>query len=239
MAMKATEQVPAQRPRLSQWIGLILVYLLVPLVLWICGWDTGWREAWVYSGIICIAGVGMRILADWRHPGMMAERVKFGKDQDIKPWDKVLSRLMAMSVGFPLYIVAGLDHRFQWSPAFPLWISILGFVFCVLGYSFAGWALVENRFFSSVVRIQAERGHEVCDSGPYRLVRHPGYAGNILPLAGIVMALSSLWAIIPAVLALIIAVVRTALEDRTLQDELPGYKEYAQRVQYRLIPGIY
>jgi protein-S-isoprenylcysteine O-methyltransferase Ste14 len=108
-----------------------------------------------------------------------------------------------------------------------------------LGYAFAAWALIENRFFSSVVRIQADRGHVVCDSGPYRMVRHPGYAGSIPPLVGMVLALSSMWTLIPAAVALIIAVIRTALEDRTLQDELPGYRDYAGRVRYRLIPGIY
>ena len=146
---------------------------------------------------------------------------------------------MALSIGHPLVIVAGLDHRFGWSPAFPLWLILLGFFLIAFGYAFAVWALVENRFFSSVVRIQTDRGHVVCDSGPYRIVRHPGYAGNILPLLGIVLALSSLWTLIPAAVALVIAVIRTALEDRTLQEELPGYKEYARRVRYRLFPGIY
>jgi protein-S-isoprenylcysteine O-methyltransferase Ste14 len=169
----------------------------------------------------------------------MAERVNFKKTADIKPWDKVLAPLMAVSVGFPLVIVAGLDHRFGWSPAFPLWLNILGFILIAVGYALAVWALVENRFFSSVVRIQTERGHVVCDSGPYRFIRHPGYAGNILPLPGIVLALSSVWTLIPAAVALIIAVVRTILEDRTLLEELPGYQDYAQRVRYRLIPGMY
>jgi protein-S-isoprenylcysteine O-methyltransferase Ste14 len=146
---------------------------------------------------------------------------------------------MALSIGFPLVIVAGLDHRFGWSPAFPVWLNVLGLILIALGYGFAVWALVENRFFYSVVCIQMDRGHEVCDSGPYRIVRHPGYAGNILPLPGIVLALSSVWTIIPAVAALIIAIIRTALEDRTLQEELPGYRDYAQQVRYRLIPGVY
>jgi protein-S-isoprenylcysteine O-methyltransferase Ste14 len=146
---------------------------------------------------------------------------------------------MALSVGFPLVIVAGLDHRFGWSAVFPLWLIVLGIFLIALGYAFSLWALVENRFFSGVVRIQTDRGHVVCDSGPYRIVRHPGYAGNILPLLGIVLALSSLWTLIPAAVALVIAVIRTALEDRTLQEELPGYKEYARRVRYRLFPGIY
>ena len=146
---------------------------------------------------------------------------------------------MALSVGFLLVIVAGLDHRFGWSPVFPLWLIVLGFFLISLGYALAVWALVENRFFSSVVRIQTDRGHVVCDSSPYRIVRHPGYAGNILPLLGIVLALGSLWTLIPAAVALVIAVIRTALEDRTLQEELPGYQEYARRVRYRLFPGIY
>jgi protein-S-isoprenylcysteine O-methyltransferase Ste14 len=135
--------------------------------------------------------------------------------------------------------VAGLDHRYDWSPEFSLWLVVNGFILISLGYVFAAWALAENRFFSSVVRIQTDRGHVVCDSGPYRFVRHPGYAGNILALFGIVLALSSLWTLIPAAVALIIAVIRTVLEDQTLQEELPGYRDYARRVRYRLIPGIY
>ena len=108
-----------------------------------------------------------------------------------------------------------------------------------LSQAFAAWALIENRFFSSVVRIQVDRGQVVCDSGPYRIVRHPGYAGNMLALPGMVLALSSMWTLIPAAVALIIAVIRTMLEDQTLQGELPGYRDYARRVRYRLIPGIY
>jgi protein-S-isoprenylcysteine O-methyltransferase Ste14 len=169
----------------------------------------------------------------------MAERDQAEKSPGVKPWDKVLAPLMAISISFPLIIVAGLDHRHGWSPVFPVWLNILGLVLIAAGYAFAAWALAGNHFFSSMVRIQTERGHVVCDSGPYRIVRHPGYAGNILPLPGIALALGSTWALIPAAVALIIAVIRTALEDRTLQDELSGYRDYARRVRYRLIPGIY
>ena len=146
---------------------------------------------------------------------------------------------MAVSVGFPMVIVAGLDHRYNWTPEFPLWLILLGFVLIALGYAFAAWALAENRFFFSVVRVRADQGHEVCDSGPYRFVRHPGYAGNIPPLLGLTLALNSTWTLIPAVVALIITVIRTALEDRVLQEELPGYRDYASQVRYRLIPGVY
>ena len=222
-----------------QWIRIAVVYLSIPLVLLVCGGDFGWWQAWGYSLLIVAAGIGGRIWAERRHPGLLAERHDTEKYKDAKAWDKVLAPLMALSVSFPLPIVAGLDHRFGWSPAFPLWLIVLGFILTSLGYAFATWALAENRFFSTVVRIQTDRGHAVCDSGPYRLVRHPGYAGNIPPLLGIVLALGSVWALIPAVVTLIITVVRTALEDRTLQEELPGYRDYARRVRYRLIPAIY
>ena len=199
----------------------------------------GWWEAWIYSLMFVVAGIGGRIWVERRHPGLMAERQNVEKLQSAKVWDKVLAPLMAVSLVYPMVIVAGLDHRWGWSPEFPLWLIVLGFILIALGYAFAAWAMAENRYFSSVVRIQEERGHVVCDSGPYRIVRHPGYAGNIPPLLGIVLALGSVWALIPAAAALIIAVTRTSLEDQTLKEELPGYRDYAQRVRYRLIPGIY
>jgi len=229
----------AQPASPRQWIRLVVAYLLIPLVLLVCGGDFGWWQAWGYSLLIVAAGPGGRLWAERRHPGLMAERQNKEAAQSAKAWDKVLAPLMALSVSFPLVIVAGLDHRFGWSPEFPLWLIVLGFLLISLGYAFAAWALAENRFFSSVVRIQTDRGHVVCDSGPYRYVRHPGYAGNILPLFGIVLALGSVWTLIPAVVASLISVIRTVLEDQTLQEELPGYRDYAQHVRYRLIPGIY
>ena len=241
MVSKPDNQKAVQTVSPRQWIGLVVVYLSIPLVLLVCGGDFGWWQAWVYSLLIVAAGIGGRIWAERRHPGLTAERQNTEKIQSAKAWDKVLAPLMALSVGFPfpLVIVAGMDHRRGWSPEFPLWLIVLGFILIALGYAFAAWAFVENRFFSSTVRIQTDRGHVVCDSGPYRIVRHPGYAGNILPLLGIVLALGSLWTLIPAAVALVIAVIRTALEDRTLQEELPGYQAYTRRVRYRLFPGIY
>ncbi len=223
----------------SQWLRLITTCLSIPLILLACGWDVSWWQAWVYSVLFVAAGLGGRLWAEWRHPGLLAERAKYLKAPDVKPWDKVLAPLLAVSLYFPPVIVAGLDHHFGWSPLIPIWLNILGLVLVALGYTFSAWALVENRFFTSMVRIQTDRGHEVCDSGPYRIVRHPGYAGHILPLLGIVLALSSVWTLTPAIVALIITVIRTELEDRTLQDELPEYLEYARRVRYRLVPGIY
>lgn len=225
--------------RLKHWYGTLLTYLLIPKVLMISGGDFGWWQGWLFGVLIVLAGICPRVLAEMKHPGFLAERIKFGKDQHVKLWDKILAPLMAMSFSLLLVIVAGLDHRFGWSPEFPIEINIIGFIIIIIGYSFAGWALVENQFFSILVRIQKERGHKVCDSGPYRIVRHPGYAGNLLAIPGIVLAFSSVYTIIPGVAALIITLLRTKLEDKTLQEELPGYRDYAQKVRYRLIPGIY
>jgi protein-S-isoprenylcysteine O-methyltransferase Ste14 len=223
----------------SQWFSIIITYLSIPAILFFCGWDLSWRQAWVFFVLIVTVGIGGRIWAEHKHPGLHAERSKCLKAQDVKSWDKIIGPLMALSLTFPLVIVAGLDHHFAWSPFFPSWMNLLGFFLITFGYAFASWALIENRFFTSLVRIQKDREHEVCDSGPYRIVRHPGYAGNILALPGIVLALGSVWTLIPVVIAIIIAVIRTELEDRTLQEELKGYKEYVQRVRYKLIPGIY
>ncbi|MFY9150816.1 MAG: isoprenylcysteine carboxylmethyltransferase family protein [Prolixibacteraceae bacterium] len=239
MGSKTVDQNAFKTASPKYWVGSLIIYLLIPLILLICGWDLGWWQGWFYSVLIVVAGIVPRMRAEKSHPGLLEERSKFRKVQNVKSWDKVLAPLMAVSISFPLVIVAGLDHHYIWSPVFPTWLNILGFFLIVLGYSFAGWAFIENRFFSTVVRIQTDRGHMVCDSGPYRIVRHPGYAGNILALPGIVLALGSVWTIIPVIVALIITVIRTALEDRTLQEELSGYRDYVRRVRYRLIPGVF
>ncbi len=239
MSAKTVSEVATQTATSRLWVRLVVAYLLIPAILLICGGDLGWWQAWLYSLLILAAGIGGRMWAEQRHPGLLAERQNIENIQNAKAWDKVLAPLMAVSVGYSMVFVAGLDHRYNWSSEFPLWLIVIGLILISLGYAFAAWALAENRFFSSVVRIQTDRGHVVCDSGPYRFMRHPGYAGNILALFGIVLALGSVWTLIPAAVASIIAVIRTVLEDQTLQEELPGYRDYARRVRYRLIPWIY
>lgn len=132
-----------------------------------------------------------------------------------------------------------MDKYYGWSPGFTTISNIIGLTGLVLGYAFSSWAPIENRFFSGTVRIQTERGHHVVSTGPYRFVRHPGYAGGLLGFLFIPLLLDSLWSFIPAVLLGIVMVVRTALEDKTLQEELPGYREYAQKTRYRLFPGVW
>lgn len=239
MPEKIANKGPARTVSVSQWIRLFGAYILIPLVLLLCGGDIGWWQAWLYFMLIMAAGIGGRIWAEHKHPGLTSERQDKKNFQNAKSWDKVLAPLMAVSVVFPMVIVAGLDHRYSWSPEFPFMLSAIGFILIALGYAFAAWALAENRFFYSVVCIRTDVGHAVCDTGPYRLVRHPGYAGSILPLLGIVLALGSVWALIPAAMASLITVVRTVLEDRTLQEELAGYQDYTKRVPYRLVPWVY
>ena len=116
---------------------------------------------------------------------------------------------------------------------------MIALVLILLGYAFGSWALMENRFFSGVVRIQTERGHHVVSSGPYAIVRHPGYAGALLTYFATPLLLDSPWTFLPVIVMAIVLVVRTVLEDRTLQEELPGYKEFTQKTRYRLVPGVW
>jgi len=237
MGTNPEKAADAENSTPRQWARVIFVYLLIPIILFGFSRDLAWTQAWLFSVMVFGTGIGGRVLAELKHPGLMVERQHVA--QDVKGWDKVLAPLMAISIIFPHVIVAGLDHYHGWTTPFPLWLQTLAGVLILLGYSFTIWALVENRFFSTLVRIQTDRGHTVCDSGPYRFIRHPGYAGDVFASFLITFLLGSWWVMVPAVLALIIAVIRTELEDSALISDLPGYQEYASRVRYRLIPGLW
>jgi protein-S-isoprenylcysteine O-methyltransferase Ste14 len=137
------------------------------------------------------------------------------------------------------YIVAGLDQRYGWTGSFPLAAQIVALAVCALGYALVVWATAANAFFSQIVRIQSECGHAVVTGGPYRYVRHPAYVGAILYELAAPVLLASWWALIPSGLNAILLVLRTALEDRTLQTGLTGYADYARQVRHRLLPGIW
>src|SRR5262249_25800331 len=130
------------------------------------------------------------------------------------------------------------DGRFHWFPL-PAWVCVLGYVLLTCGFVGATWATAVNRHFEPTVRIQTDRDHAVVDQGPYAIVRHPGYAFSLPLMMGMALAMGSLWALIPAGFAVLLLIVRTRLEDATLQAEMPGYREYANRVRYRLIPGLW
>jgi protein-S-isoprenylcysteine O-methyltransferase Ste14 len=136
-------------------------------------------------------------------------------------------------------ILGGLDAvRFRWS-SMPTWLVIPGVLLYLLAFALGGWAMAVNPYFEPTVRIQHDRGHEVCTAGPYRVVRHPGYAATILGAPGFPLVIGSWWAFLTVGAYVLLFVVRTALEDRFLLRELPGYTDYARRTRYRLIPGIW
>jgi protein-S-isoprenylcysteine O-methyltransferase Ste14 len=219
-------------------IQVLFFVVVIPFLPLLLSWHWDWWEAWVYAlgGILSFAI--SRVLVARRHPDLIAERARFMQHEDAKPWDKALAPLLGFGGGLVL-LVAGLDALFDWSSTFSLPVKIVSLVIILAGYALGSYALIENRFFSGVVRIQTDRGHHVVSSGPYRWIRHPGYAGAVLTYLATPLLLDSRWAFLPTVFITILLVIRTALEDRTLQNELPGYAEYARRVQYRLLPGIW
>lgn len=218
-----------------QMMFLVVVFPFLPLLIsrrWY------WWEAWVYAFIYILGFVISRLLAARRHPDLLAERARFLQHEDAKPWDKRLAPLVGLGGGL-IPLVAGLDALLNWSPIFGPPVKILALACILAGFAFGSYALIENRFFSSIVRIQTERGHHLISSGPYRWLRHPGYAGALLTYVATPFFLDSLWAFLPAIFITLVLIIRTALEDSVLQAELPGYRDYASRVRYRLVPGIW
>jgi protein-S-isoprenylcysteine O-methyltransferase Ste14 len=214
----------------------VVVVVAAPFLPMILSGQWDWWQAWAYAAAAILSFVLSRAIVARVHPDLIKERARFMEAKDTKPWDKILAPLLGIG-SILVLLVAGLDRSYGWSSPFSPIANILALTGIVIGYAFSSWALVANRFFSGTVRIQTERGHRVVSSGPYRLIRHPGYAGGLLGYVLIPVLLDSLWAFIPAGLLAAVMVARTALEDRTLQAELPGYAEYAQRTRYRLIPG--
>jgi protein-S-isoprenylcysteine O-methyltransferase Ste14 len=218
-----------------QMLFFIIVIPFLPLLI-SRQWD--WWEAWLYA-IIGILGFAIsRVLAARRHPDLLAERARFLQHEDAKPWDKLLSPMVGLGGGL-IPLVAGLDALFGWSPPFSLPVKILALLIILAGYTLGSYALIENRFFSGMVRIQTDRGHQVVSSGPYSWMRHPGYAGALLTYLATPFFLDSRWAFLPAMFITIVLVIRTSLEDKVLQDELDGYRDYARQVRYRLLPGVW
>ena len=140
---------------------------------------------------------------------------------------------------FLVPLLAALDLRFSWTREYATVWQAIGAGVYALSLGLTGWAMISNAYFSTAVRIQSDRGQQVCRSGPYRYIRHPGYVGFFVQALSVPILLGSLWALLFAIPAGVLMIIRTSLEDRMLQAELPGYKEYAQEVKYRLLPGIW
>lgn len=196
-----------------------------------------WTRGWIYAASYLGSMVAIAVLVLRRNPGVFEARANW-RHTDTKRFDKVW-----LAVFFPLYFLqpglGALDNvRFGWWPlAFAAMYP--GLIILALAAVLVGWALAVNPFAESTVRIQTERGHTVVTSGPYRFVRHPMYVGAILLSLGPPLILGSMWALILGGVISILFIARTALEDRTLQRELPGYAEYAAQTRCRLLPGVW
>lgn len=168
----------------------------------------------------------------------MAERQNVSKAENVKRWDQVIMAIYSVIL-LVLLVVASLDAgRMGWSQV-PLVVRVLGWLGLGVALVLIWRVMAENTYLSERVRIQEERGHQVVTTGPYQYVRHPMYVGIIIAMLSVPLALGSWWALIPAVSIVALFIVRTALEDYTLYEELPGYQEYTRHVRYRLLPGIW
>jgi protein-S-isoprenylcysteine O-methyltransferase Ste14 len=219
--------------------GLIGYVTLMVLSLFAVSGDWEWIEAWLYLGLSILLSLAPRWIAARRYPGFLHEREKFIQAEGIKKWDRVLVLLIALPVPLATWITSALDRRLFWTEIPMAGWELIGLTGFLIAAVVAGWSMVENAFFSSVVRIQEDRGQRVIQSGPYRFVRHPGYPGGIIASISTALLLGSIWALIPAFLCMILYILRAAVEDRSLQRELPGYPEYASRTRFRLFPGIW
>ena len=214
----------------------LLRYVAVLIAMFVLAGTAGYWQGWVYGGIGILFGLVIAVLFRTKRD-LIEERVRPGPG--MKGWDKLFMAFYVPSL-VAILAVACLDAvRFQWTPRLSPVVYVGGYSILVASFGIILWAMWANRFFSSVVRIQRERGHHVVQAGPYRVVRHPGYVGVILGGLASAVVLGSLWALIPVGLTAALLVARTALEDATLRRELPGYLEYARKVQYRLLPGVW
>jgi protein-S-isoprenylcysteine O-methyltransferase Ste14 len=230
---KPANSQPGIRHNIMRLLEQVVSFLiLTALLLFISAGEIVWPYAWLYLATsLLIVFTNSFILP----PELIAERGR--KKEDVERWDTV-SGLIVMP-WLALYLAAVLDFRWEWAPELTVGLHVAALAVYILGNALVTWAMAANRFFSTAVRIQFDRGHSVCSSGPYRYVRHPGYLGMILYILASPLILGSLWALLPALLTAWLFVVSTMLEEKSLHQKLPGYREYANRMRYRLIPGLW
>jgi protein-S-isoprenylcysteine O-methyltransferase Ste14 len=221
----------------TRWIvretmGIVMLAVMLFLAAGTLSWIAGWAMVIVMTGWV----ISTAIVVMPRYPELLAERT--GPKKGAKTWDTALLSVYGVAMMI-MWIVAGLDFRNGWSSGIGPAAQIGAMLIVIAAYGLVVWATGTNAFFSQVVRIQTERGHTAVSTGPYQYVRHPAYVGMSLVVVGAPIMLGSWWALIPGVISAVVVIVRTSLEDKTLQAELPGYAEYAQHTRYRLIPGIW
>jgi protein-S-isoprenylcysteine O-methyltransferase Ste14 len=210
--------------------------LILVLCLFLPAGTWAWTKGWIFLGVFLASSTLLTLYLLGVNPDVVAGRVN--RHERPRRWNLLLMLLVSPAM-LAIPIVSALDDgRYGWF-RLPWWGCALGYALLLLAFFGMTWAMAVNKFFEPSVRIQTDRGHHVIDTGPYRIIRHPGYVFSFAFFLGIPLALGSLWGLIPALFMCLMVVVGTILEDRTLQNELPGYKEYAQRVRFRLVPGVW
>jgi protein-S-isoprenylcysteine O-methyltransferase Ste14 len=236
-SLPASEAGPGVwRALLKRIVALVVVILVMDLLLFVPAGRLDWPAAWVLSLLYGVVLLAYAVWGTLKAPDLLKERSQVA--ENVKIWDKVIMAVYTVLLLATL-VLAGLDvGRVGWSQMAVVW-QVLGLVGIVLSGGLISWTILSNAYLGRMVRIQEDRGHQVVTGGPYRYVRHPMYVGIILLFPCMTLFLGSWWASVPAGLIAILMVIRTALEDRTLRAGLPGYREYAQRVRYRLLPGVW
>ncbi len=228
---------PSARGLLAWGVKGLLAKAMIALILLLSAGRADWTAAWVFIGIYLTFDVATALVVLPRSPGLLLDRARM--QPGTAGWDRVIMPLAASLLPMAGWITAGLNERWRWPPTIPNWIQAIAALLTAAGFGLTVWAMGANAFFSATVRLQPERGQHVATGGPYRFVRHPGYVGAILLTLGMPILLDSVWALIPCILAAILYVVRTALEDRFLAQGLPGYPEFQRQIRYRLVPGLW
>ena len=243
MADPLPAQTDQPRPNLlrlglAHVIQALVVFSLLGGALFLSAGRLDWPEAWiilaVYFAIALAAGLWM-LRYD---PKLLKERDQAVLKTNVKTWDRVMIAANLL-LTFGLFAVIGLDGgRFGWSTV-PLAARILGGTVMLFSFGITLWAASVNTYLSAMVRIQSERGHQAVTAGPYRYVRHPMYLGMCLLDIGLPLLFGSWWGLTASGVMIAALMIRTVLEDKTLQRELPGYADYARQVRYRLWPGVW
>lgn len=217
--------------------GLLVSTLAVGILLFGAAGRLDWALGWLFLAAWSLLKLVFLIILRWRDPALMVERAT--RHKNTQRYDRLILPVYFV-LAFGTILLGGLDGgRYHWSGNVPLVVIILSYVIYLFGNGLAAWSVNSNPFFSSESRIQADRGQKVTSAGPYLYVRHPAYLAAILLWLVTGPMLASWWAVIPGVLAAFTMFLRTVYEDRMLQKELGGYADYAQKVRYRLFPGLW
>jgi len=215
-------------------ISILIFFALIPII----SGDWRWIEGWIFTAWFIIRYSTITVYLYYKDPALLAERSK-PQTGGQKGWDKYACN-MIMAGYFIWFIIMPLDaKRFAWSPAFPLWLKIIGGTELLMALFFMFRAVADNTFTSTVVRIQTERNQRVVSTGIYAFVRHPMYLAGMLMLTGAPLLLSSKYGFLTGIIIALIFAARIIGEEKMLTAELDGYSDYKKKVKYRLIPFIW